>query len=419
MSYLIVDIEVTQPLPTIDLRPGDTGLALLLRQHGKPLDFCMMDLSKQEQTTRVVQPASLELRIKQRAWLCLLAENAREELSPPSSIDRKLPSLTVAICTKDQPENVQRCLASLQALESQIEGQDVAVEILIVDNAPSDSRTREIAQSQRGAFEVRYTFERKPGLDFARNRAVREATGELLAFVDDDVVVDRGWLAGLMDAWACNPDAGAFTGLILPLELETEAQILFEWRGGFRRGFRTVRWHQDQYRDDPIYPRGAGIFGTGANMAFRRDVLIEIGGFDEALDTGRPLPGGGDLDIYYRILRAGYALIYEPVYLIFHQHRREMKALRRQYWSWGAGLMAYVAKHASQETSERGWKALIRWWCIDQLKRLKYSLRNPGAIPPDMVVSEIWGGVQGLANEYERSQSRVQKIRDQYAEHKK
>ena len=102
------------------------------------------------------------------------------------------------------------------------------------------------------------------------------AKGELLTHLDDDVVVDRGWLSGLAEAWAENPDAAGFTGLVLPLELATEAQILFEQRGGFRRGFEKIRYGRS-LPGNPLYPCGPGIFGAGANMAFRWDVLLEPG----------------------------------------------------------------------------------------------------------------------------------------------
>src|SRR5258708_35263923 len=89
------------------------------------------------------------------------------------------------------------------------------VRTVVIDNAPSDDRTAKVV----GLFPwVRYILEPKPGLDFARNRAVRDSDAELLAFLDDDVVVDCCWVEGLREAWAANPDARGFNGPILPVE---------------------------------------------------------------------------------------------------------------------------------------------------------------------------------------------------------
>ena len=88
----------------------------------------------------------------------------------------------------------------------------------------------------------------------------------------------------------------------------------------------------------------AGSFGAGCNMVFRREAVLALGGFDEALDTGPPLPGGGDLDIFYRVARAGAADRLRARMLVYHQHRQDRDALRRQYWTWGPGFMAFVAK---------------------------------------------------------------------------
>lgn len=194
--------------------------------------------------------------------------------------------------------------------------------------------------------------EPRPGLDFARNCALRECRNDLLAFLDDDVVADRGWLLGLLEAWRENPDAGAFTGLVLPLELGSRAQILFESCGGFGRGFEKIRYGPTR-AGNPLYPCGAGMFSAGANMVVRRDVLLQLSGFDEALDTGKPLPGGGDLDIFYRVIRAGHPLVYEPNCAVFHQHRRDMRSLQRRYHSWGLGFMAFVAKCSETDPSQR------------------------------------------------------------------
>jgi glycosyltransferase involved in cell wall biosynthesis len=287
-------------------------------------------------------------------------------------------------------------------------------EILVIDNAPSDNSTRTAA----GRFpEVVYSVERKPGLDFARNRAIEEAGGDLLAYIDDDAVVDRYWLEGLMEAWAANPDACAFTGPVLPYELETRAQITFEEMGGFGNDFNRVRFGREK-ADSSSYPCGAGMFGCGCNMVFRRQTLIGLGGFDDALDTGAPLPGGGDLDMFYRVVRAGYPLVREPKLLVFHQHRREYASLRRQMWTWGLGSMAYVSKSYRTDPSQR---AIIRrwvwWWAAYQASKIlvPFLRRSRGSWPLDMVIAEVAGGVVGLMGEYGRSIKRMETRRRLYS----
>lgn len=407
MRYPILDIELREPLPEIKTDSDETGVALILRYCDRPIGLILQPMLPNSQWSQETLAALVEKEVGDK----LIQERLRQEISIPEP-EVPFPSLTVAICTKDRPDNVKRCLGSLLALQQPAADQQPQFEILLVDNAPSDQRTHDLIQAMPT---VRYTCEPKPGLDFARNRAVQEATGELLAFLDDDVIVDRRWLIGLQEAWAENPNAGGFTGLVLPYELETEAQIIFERRGGFRRGFEKLRYHGSTRVDNPLYPCGAGIFGAGCNMAFRRDALLKLGGFDEALDTGAPLPGGGDLDIFYRVVRAGYPFIYEPQYLIYHQHRREMEKLQRQYWSWGAGFMAFVVKSYQQDESQRvKLLRLIMWWFPYQFRQLMDGLIGSRILPPKMVLAELWGGIQGLFGSYGRSQRRIQKIHQDY-----
>jgi len=407
MPYIIRDIEVTHPLPTISLSESDTGIALILRRKDKPIGFLMQALPAKS----ILTPEELAQSIAKEMGSKLLQESLREELIPPASQLRLL-SLTVAICTKDRPESLARCLESLLKLQTpnKPEGSP-CIEILVVDNAPSDEQTKELVASLPT---VRYVRELKPGLDFARNRALKEATNEILAFLDDDVVVDRNWLDGLLEAWAENPDAAAFTGLVLPYELATEAQILFEQNGGFRRGFEKIRYGQT-LPGNIDYPCGAGIFGAGCNMAFRREILLKLGGFDEALDTGAPLPGGGDLDIFYRVIRAGYPLVYEPQYLVFHQHRRDYEKLRRQYWSWGLGLMAFVVKSYQSDPPKRlHLRRVVEWWLKDKWRQFNKSLRGHHTLPPVMILAEFWGGIVGLLGEYSRSLRRIEQIKRKF-----
>jgi GT2 family glycosyltransferase len=408
MSYQIRELEVTRPLPGLALGEGETGAAFLLRRKGRPIAFWMEELP----ANCVLSPSDLARRISQEAREKLVCESLRDELAVAPEPSR-LPSLCVVVCTKDRPERLARCLRSVRALEWDALGSAVRAELLVVDNAPSNEQARELVST---FDDVRYVLEPRPGLNFARNRALHATSCDLLAYLDDDVTVDSGWLQGLMEAWAENPDAAAFTGQVLPYALATRAQVLFEQRGGFRRGFEKVRYGRALVGEE-LYPCSAGIFGTGANMAFQRATLEELGGFDEALDTGAALPGGGDHDIFYRVVRAGHPLVYEPGYLVFHEHRREIGALRRQYGeSWGRGLMAFVAKSYAQDAPQRSkLRRLVVRWFLRRIRELVKSFGAQGPLRPDMVTAELWGGVVGLCGEYGRSLRRVERIRSEYA----
>jgi GT2 family glycosyltransferase len=248
------------------------------------------------------------------------------------------------------------------------------------------------------------------GLNFARNCALANATGQIIAYIDDDVVVDRRWMLGLRRAWAREPIAGAFTGQTLPLELETDAQVMVERMGGFRKGFEPRVFGQS-LSGDPLYPVTT-IFGNGCNMAFNVDLMRSLGGFDEAIDAGAYLPGGGDLDALFRVVRSGRPLVYEPRMLVRHQHRRDLKGLRRQVrWSWGAGCMAFLIK-IRDEDPEMSTKAaaFIRWWLNDLLKRL-VKMRSTPEQPWGMALQELVGAAWACTGLYRRSRRRSGRIR--------
>jgi hypothetical protein len=148
-------------------------------------------------------------------------------------------------------------------------------------------------------------------------------------------------------------------------------------------------------------------------MAFERELLIRLGGFDEALDTGAPLPGGGDLDIFYRVLRSGRTMVYEPQFAVYHEHRETIAQLRRQYWSWGLGMMAFLVKSRRSDHELRARHgAMVRWWFLDQARALARAARALRGRDVRFGVAELWGGICGLAGEYDRSRSRVRAIRD-------
>ncbi len=402
--YRMLDLDVEALPPGVTFAPGETGCSLLLRWRGRLVGHAMLPGDGRAG----FDAAELQTLAARHAGQRVLAERLRAALPHPAPA--RMPAVTVAICTRNRPESLARCLASLRALDPAPAQLAESFQVLVVDNAPPDDRTRLVAESAS----VGYAMEPRPGLNFGRNRALRDATGAILAFIDDDVVVDRGWLAGLHEAWSENPDAVGFTGLVLPFSLDTAAQILFERRGGFGRGLDKIR-HCGARADNPLFPCGAGSFGAGANMAFDRATLLALGGFDDALDTGAPLPGGGDLDIFYRVARTGQPFIYEPQMAVFHDHRRDLPGLKRQYWTWGTAHMAFVVKSYAADPPYRArFRRLVAWWFKDQARQLARALLGRHVLPPGMVAAELWGGVVGLCGEYGRSRQRVARIRARF-----
>jgi GT2 family glycosyltransferase len=186
--------------------------------------------------------------------------------------------------------------------------------------------------------------EDRPGLARAHNHGLEHVTTDLVAFTDDDVVADPGWVGHLVAAFARDPAVGCVTGLILPLELETPAQEWMEQYSGFSKGLEAKVFDATSRDHGPLFPYAAGSFGSGANMAFRTDVLRAIHGFDPALGAGTTAKGGDDLAAFFDVIAAGYAVAYEPAAVVHHRHHRTFAALRDQTFGYGAGLTAYLTK---------------------------------------------------------------------------
>ena len=314
----------------------------------------------------------------------------RSILSAPAAPRPRAPSLTVVVCTRDRPQQLARCLEGLARLDPRPD------DVIVVDNAP---RTEAAAETVARYPWMRRVVEPQPGLDRARSSGALEARTEVVAYTDDDVVVDDGWIGALRRAFA-DPRVDAVTGLVLPLELETPAQWLFERYGGFGRGF-SRRWYGvDRIAGErPVQHAGAGKFGTGANMAFRRSLFSESASFDPALDVGTPTNGGGDLEMFYRVIRSGKMLVYDPTAIVWHQHRREYAELREQLTNHGIGFYAYLTRIAMQNPREAislAWFGLSWFWRWD-IRRLLQTWFKPGMFPRDLVLSEISGSLRGPA----------------------
>jgi glycosyltransferase involved in cell wall biosynthesis len=291
-----------------------------------------------------------------RSLLTEVQRADREWFRPRTSDQELLPSITVVIPTiASRGDQLRACLDALQTANYP------KIDIVIVDNRPIVPSDDILPTLVDGRSDVRVVREPLPGVSAARNRGVAESNATIVAFTDDDVQVDSQWLWQIGSRFLEEPELDAVTGLILPTELETPAQILFEsYYGGFagertfepvtlrgikRRSLlsgtvRAIDHSGRQVRQFAIY--GAGAYGAGANMAFRRAPLAASSGFDLALGTGTPSRGGEDLAALMTILSKGGSIGYEPSAFVWHQHRREMSELLYQMEGYGIGFTAML-----------------------------------------------------------------------------
>jgi GT2 family glycosyltransferase len=338
----VLDIDLAQPIsalpPANDLQGHQYRKAMVLvRDTGRPIATVELD----------IPPGGLSAEALEQALRASVGAPGSEAqrravVEERQAFLHRAPFASVIIATRNRPDRLARCLASVEALEYP------DFEVIVVDNNPSDEATAEFFRERYGENpRFHYVREYRPGLAAAHNRGVAEMAdhSHFAAFTDDDVLVDRYWLCELIRGFEAAPHVGCVTGMIFPLELETWPQLLIEQFGGFNKGFQRQIYDQRKHRPgDPLFPFTPGRFGSGANMAFRRSSLARIGGFDPAMGTGTPALGGDDLAAFFRIITSGEALVYEPSAIVRHAHYRDYAALERQIYGYGVGLTAFLAK---------------------------------------------------------------------------
>ena len=358
----------------------------LVRLHGKPLGVVHLD-GPPGDATRLADAIWSQLGEAVTAhcerWGCVAAPASAAELSakrlaaaaarcPGTLAPDPRTSVSLIVPTGGRAEQLERCLRSLAAIEQ------AGLELMVVDNRPGDPATKAAVDALvAGGMAIRYVAEERPGSSVARNRGIAESTAEIVAFTDDDVVVDPDFLRWLVAPFA-DPATTVVTGLVLPLELQTPAQKRFEQYAGFGKGFerRVYDSMRQRANDRVLYPYWGGIFGSGNSMAFRRAELVAAGGLDPALGAGSRALSGSDIEAFSAAILRGGQLVYEPRSICWHEHRRDDAALERQIYNYGVGLAAILTKALLHDT-----RAFVRSLArsIPIVLRLRRARR---ALPP-------------------------------------
>ncbi len=372
MSTQVLSVELTEGLHDYTNLKDYSQVMVLIRSQGRPLGRLVLPVEKGSLKATDIWAAieadgDLNWQLSQATLKNWLLQN--------QPLEADLPSWSVIVCTRDRTEDLRRCLDGLLKLKGS------GGEIVIVDNAPSDDQTARLVAD----YPVRYVREDRPGLNWARSRGALAASGEVVIYTDDDVVVDPNWVMAMIEPFG-NPRVAAVTGLTMPLELETRAQELFEFNyGGFGRGFR-----RKVYDYTNMVPAAAGRCGAGANMALRRELVNKLGLFDVELDCGTIAQTGGDAYAFYQLLTMGYQVVYSPEALVWHRHRRDYKSLRKTIAGYSVGGYAFLARCWFLHGDWQAVKVGVSWFRNDHLKQLKRSLkRNRGHLPLDLSLAQI------------------------------
>ncbi len=290
--------------------------------------------------------------------------------------------VSIVICTRNRCGLLDRCLSAV----AHVWGVERA-EVLVVDNGSTDDTAAVVERWSTALPRMRSVYEATTGLSHARNAGVGNAHGALLAFIDDDVLVDPGWLDGLYTAYEHWPDAAGVAGRVelswpagRPDWLPTRREV---WFARFEPGGEERRLADDEY---PV----------GANMSVRRDIALAIGGFDPALGyAGSRLFGNEERDFFDRVRRSGASLVYGPAASVVHVvegARTTRRYLYRRLYDQGrsdvrAGTDMVQGHRPIRLASDALGRALVRGWRSD-IRRIARSGRRDAEVV-DVVAGRV------------------------------
>jgi glycosyltransferase involved in cell wall biosynthesis len=243
--------------------------------------------------------------------------------------------VTVIICTYNRAVRLARTLEYF----SRLRPQGYAAEMVVVDNRSTDATAAIIRQAAaESEIPIRYAREDQQGKSFALNRALTIAQGDILALTDDDVLPGEGWLDRVVELFRARNIAFA-AGKVLPIwEVQPRPEFLTRRAQDIWGPLALV-----DYGDEPFdYVAGAAgqRLPVGANLAFKRDVIVRAGGWrDDLGKVNNTLISGEDHEIFLRLMRLGdFRGVYDPALVVFHDvpaMRLTPKYFRRWFFAWG------------------------------------------------------------------------------------
>lgn len=290
---------------------------------------------------------------------------------------------TVAIRTHNGAETISSILAELR---SQVDTEKINWEIVVVDNNSTDCTAQIIREYQANweqKYPLKYYFEPQQGAAIARKRAMAEAQGELVGFLDDDNLPAADWVAKAYEFGKSHPDAGAYGGQIHgKFEVEPPKQFdkISVYLAIIERGNKAFSYNNHKHK---VLPPGAGIvISKQAWLDALPQNLLLLGPSGKSLSTK-----GEDIEVLSYIQNAGWEIWYSPEMHIYHQipaWRLERKYLVSL--AWGSGLSRHHIRMIRLKPYQRP-LAFCAYLANDFRKLIAYWLKNYSSLQKDTVTA--------------------------------
>src|SRR6266478_1221017 len=300
--------------------------------------------------------------------------------------------ISAVICTFKRPDYLRQALRSLCAQSLPHE----QYEIVVVDNAVETKVRQVVKEFEDGRVNLRYLPEGKVGLSRARNTGLKAAAGRYIAYIDDDARADTYWLQALVVAFE----------QVSPVPAAVGGRVWLDWKG------EKPGWVPEQHLSLYTYvDHGSdahslenGEYLVGANLAFEKDALLSVGGFDPNLGRqGAVLLSGEEAAILAQLRQMGRGVYYEPAAVVWHSvdqsRRRPSWLLRRLFWD-GASQPFLERPNLARPAN---WRAAVT------------DLRQCGRWGWNIVVAlvqlqrnEVWESLLGLSQRTGRLRTHLQ-----------
>lgn len=232
--------------------------------------------------------------------------------------------ISVVVCTYNRSKILR---AALQSLSAMTVPPDVQWELIVIDNNSQDETADAVAQfSKTSPVDVRYVFETQQGKSHALNRGIREAHGDIIAFTDDDVIVDKLWLFHISKTFQ-DFECMAVAGKVVPAWSGSKPHWFYEERP-YPLGFAIAHF------DLGGTARRITQSGFGANVAFTKEAFAKYGLFRTDLGPIKDVHmSGEETEFFGRLINGREVIAYTPDAVVHHPV--EKARVRKAYFqSW-------------------------------------------------------------------------------------